>query len=71
MPGVKDDPPDEALLDAGDVAAWLKVDESWLAQSVARDGLPVMGYTSTGEPVVSAGEVRTWLRRPDPLADQT
>ncbi len=71
MPGVENDPPDDALLNAGDIAGWLKVDESWLAQAVARDDLPVMGYTSTGEPVVSAGEVRAWLRRPDPLADET
>jgi hypothetical protein len=71
MPRVENDPPDEALLGAADVAAWLKVDESWLAQTVANDALPVMGYTSAGEPVVSAGEVRAWLRRPDPLADET
>jgi hypothetical protein len=30
-----------------------------------------MGYTSTGEPIVAAGEVRAWLRRPDPHADET
>jgi hypothetical protein len=71
MPAVENDPPDEALLGAADVAAWLKVDESWLAQAVANDRLPVMGYTSAGEPIVSAGEVRSWLRRPDPLADET
>ena len=71
MPGVENDPPDETLLGATDVAMWLNVDETWLAQAVARDALPVMGYTSTGEPVVSAGEVRAWLRRPDPLADET
>jgi hypothetical protein len=71
MPDVENDPPDEALLGATDIAAWLNVDEAWLAQAVARDALPVMGYTSAGEPVVSAGEVRAWLRRPDPLADET
>jgi hypothetical protein len=48
MPGVDDDPPDDALLNATDVGAWLKVDESWLAKAVADDALPVMGYTSTG-----------------------
>ena len=66
-----DDPPDDVLLGPADVAAWLQVDEAWLAQAIARDALPVMGYTSTGEPVVSAGEVRAWLRRPDPAADET
>jgi hypothetical protein len=71
MPGVENDPPDEALLGAADVAAWLMVDESWLAQAVAKDALPVMGYTSAGEPIVSAAEVRSWLRRPDPAADET
>ena len=28
-------------------------------------------YASSGEPVVAAGEVRSWLRRPDPDADST
>jgi hypothetical protein len=68
---VDTDPPDDALLGPAEVAAWLNVDVAWLARSVARDALPVMGYTSAGEPIVSAGEVRTWLRRPDPLADET
>jgi hypothetical protein len=30
-----------------------------------------MGYTSDGRPVVLAGEVRAWLRRPDPHGDET
>jgi hypothetical protein len=64
-------PSDDALLGAADVAAWLEVDEEWLARAVARDALPVMGYTSTGEPVVAAEEVRAWLRRPDPRGDET
>jgi len=71
MPGVEDDPPDDALLNANEVAAWLQVDESWLAQAVANDALPVMGHTSSGEPIVLAGEVRAWLRRPDPAGDET
>lgn len=65
------DPPDDALLGPADVAAWLDVDESWLADSIARHGLPVMGYTSAGVPVVAAAEVRAWLRRPDPRGDET
>ena len=65
------DPPDEALLGPAEVASWLQVDESWLALAVARDGLPVMGYTSDGDPIVAVGEVREWLRRPDPHADET
>jgi hypothetical protein len=68
---VTHDPPDDALLGPADVAAWLHVDEAWLAQAIERDELPVMGYTSAGEPVVAAAEVRRWLRRPDPLADET
>jgi hypothetical protein len=71
MPEVENDPPDEALLGPADVAAWLNVDASWLAQAVARNALPVMGYTAAGDPIVAAGEVRVWLRRPDPLADET
>jgi hypothetical protein len=64
-------PSDDALLGAADIAAWLEVDDDWLARAVARDALPVMGYTSTGEPVVAAEEVRAWLRRPDARADET
>ena len=66
-----EEPPDEALLGARDVAAWLQVDESWLARAVREDELPVMGFTSSGEPVVAASEVRAWLRRPDPHGDET
>jgi hypothetical protein len=65
------DPPDDALLSAAEVAAWLDVDEAWLANAIAEDALPVMGYTSDGRPVVAAGEVRAWLRRPGPHGDET
>jgi hypothetical protein len=68
---VTNDPPDDALLGPADVAAWLQVEEAWLVQTIAQDALPVMGYTTAGDPVVAAGEVRKWLRRPDPLADET
>ncbi len=64
-------PLDDALLSPREVAAWLVVDERWVARAIARDDLPVMGYRSCGTPVVSAGEVRAWLRRPDPLGDET
>lgn len=70
-PATDHDPPDDALLRPADVAAWLDVDESWVANAVAREDLPVMGYTSTGEPIVCASEVRAWLRRPDPFGDTT
>jgi hypothetical protein len=65
------DPSDDALLRPCDVASWLDVEESWVSDAVAREALPIMGYTSSGEPVVVAGEVRAWLRRPDPFGDQT
>ena len=64
-------PADDALLSAAEVAAWLDVDENWLERAIADDQLPVMGYTSDGHPVVAAGEVRAWLRRPDPDGDKT
>ena len=64
-------PPDDALLGPDDVARWLVVERDWLARAVAKEELPVMGYTSDGDPVVLAGEVRQWLRRPDPHADET
>lgn len=65
------DPPDDALLRPGEVAEWLQVDEDWVARAVANEDLPVMGFTSAGEPVVAAEEVRAWLRRPDPHGDET
>jgi hypothetical protein len=65
------EPSDDALLSAAEVAAWLDVDEAWLERAIVEDALPVMGYTSAGEPVVAAGEVRAWLRRPDPRGDET
>jgi hypothetical protein len=65
------DPPDEALLQPAEVAAWLDVDEEWVQRAVAREELPVMGFTSDGVPVVAAVEVRAWLRRPDPRGDET
>ena len=64
-------PHDDDLLRPADVARWLLVDESWVARAVARDELPVMGFTTAGEPVVAAGEIRAWLRRPDPDGDTT
>jgi hypothetical protein len=67
-----DEPPaDETLLRPSDVAAWLDVDEQWVARAVRHDALPVMGFTSDGEPVVAASELRAWLRRPDPYGDET
>jgi hypothetical protein len=71
MPRMPVEPPDEALLNADDVAAWLDVDPAWLRRAIDQDGLPVMGFTSSGEPVVAASEVRAWLRRPDPHGDET
>ena len=65
------DPPDDALLGAADVASWLQVDEAWLAHAIAHDQLPVMGYTTAGDPIVAASEVRAWLRRPDAFGDFT
>jgi hypothetical protein len=64
-------PPDDALLTPAEVAAWLDVDDGWLERAIAEEALPVMGFTSAGVPVVSAGEVRAWLRRPDPHGDET
>lgn len=63
-------PPDDALLSPPEVAAWLVVDEEWVARAIAREQLPVMGFRSCGTPVVAAGEVRAWLRRPDARMDE-
>ncbi len=65
------DPDDDALLGPAEVAAWLHVDEAWVTRAIADEALPVMGFTSDGRPVVAAEEVRAWLRRPDPHADET
>ena len=65
------DPEDDALLGPEEVAAWLHVDPDWVRRALAQEELPVMGFTSVGDPVVAAGEVRAWLRRPDPFGDLT
>ena len=39
--------------------------------AATHEQLPVMGFTSAGEPVVAAAEVRAWLRRPDLRGDET
>lgn len=65
------DPSDDALLSPADVSVWLDVDPGWVQRSIEADDLPVLGYTSAGEPVVVAAEVRAWLRRPDPHGDET
>ena len=70
-PRVPFEPEDDALLGPEDVAEWLLVDPEWVARAIASEKLPVMGFTDTGEPVVAAGEVRAWLRRPDPDGDTT
>jgi len=31
----------------------------------------VLGFETSGEPVIVAAEVRAWLRRPDPQGDET
>ena len=64
-------PADDTLLRPSDVAAWLLVDDDWVDRAIRQDGLPVMGFTSDGEPVVAASEIRAWLRRPDPHGDET
>jgi hypothetical protein len=65
------DPPDDALLRPAEVAAWLDVDEEWLARAIAREELPVLGFETDGRPIVVAGELRAWLRRPGPHGDET
>jgi hypothetical protein len=65
------EPPDDALLRPAEVAQWLDVDDGWVERAIAQDALPVMGFTSDGEPVVAVSEVRAWLRRPDRHADET
>jgi hypothetical protein len=64
-------PDDDVLLCPAEVCAWLDVDPAWVDRAIAQESLPVMGWTSAGEPVVAAGEVRAWLRRPDPHGDET
>lgn len=71
MSPVESDPPGDALLLPADVAKWLDVDPGWVQRAVESEGLPVLGFTSAGEPVVAAEEVRAWLRRPDPHGDET
>jgi hypothetical protein len=62
--------PEETLLDPDGVAQWLYVDPRWLRVAIER-GLPIMGYRTDGVPLVAAGEVRAWLRRPSLADDET
>lgn len=64
-------PHDDELLGPDEVAAWLDVDRRWLEGAIAQEGLPLMGRRADGAPVVCAGELRAWLRRPDPHGDET
>ncbi len=60
-------PPDLAVLEPIAVAHWLLTDLTWVMEAIA-EGLPVLGHRSDGTPLLAAGEVRAWLRRPT-LAD--
>ncbi len=40
-------------------------------RAIAEEGLPVLGYRSDGVPLLSADEVRAWLRRPTLHDDET
>lgn len=64
-------PPDVAVLEPGAVAAWLDVDVTWVMDAIEQRGLPVLGYRSDGTPLLEAGEVRAWLRRPSRADDET
>jgi hypothetical protein len=68
---VTDQNPDtETLLEPDDIARWLDVHRSWVTGAI-RAGLPVVGYRSDGVPLIAAGDVRAWLRRPSRADDET
>ena len=68
---VSGQPADDALLGLDEVARGWRWTPSWVARAIARDALPVLGFGTSGEPVIVAAEVRAWRRRPDPHGDET
>ena len=64
-------PPIASVLEPFDVAVWLDADLPWVMRAIAEEGLPVLGYRSDGVPLLSADEVRAWLRRPSIHDDET
>jgi hypothetical protein len=64
-------PPADSLLEPGAVAAWLDVGFEWVMDAIEHRGLPVLGYRSDGIPLMAAGEIQAWLRRPTLADDET
>lgn len=64
-------PPIAEVLEPHDVAVWLDADLPWVMRAIAEQGLPVLGYRSDGVPLLSAADVRAWLRRPSRADDET
>jgi hypothetical protein len=65
------EPPAAAVLEPVAVAAWLDVDLEWILHAIGNEGLPVLGYRTDGVPLMAAGEIRAWLRRPTLADDET
>jgi hypothetical protein len=64
-------PPVASVLEPHAVADWLDTDVEWVMRAIAEDGLPVLGYRTDGIPLMAAGEVQAWLRRPSLADDET
>ncbi len=66
-------PPVASVLEPFDVAVWLDADIPWVMRAIAEEGLPVLGcyQQRRAVPLLSADEVRAWLRRPTLHDDET
>lgn len=65
------DPDDDDLLDAAEVSLWLDCTAVEIDRCYREEGLPAATVGDDGLLRFRAGEVRAWLRRPDPFGDQT
>lgn len=71
MRGVPQHPDDDDLLDATQVAVWLDCGVAEIDRCYREDGLPAATVGDDGLLRFRVGEVRAWLRRPDPHGDET
>lgn len=65
------DPDDDDLLDAARIGAWLDCSGEEIDRCYREEGLPAAMVGDDGLLRFRVGDVRAWLRRPDPFGDQT
>ncbi len=65
------DPDDDDLLSAAAVAEWLDCSPEEIDRCWREEALPAADLGPDGFLRFRAGDVRAWLRRPDPHGDET